>query len=296
MSPEEVVRELTMLSFPVPLHTFNYWLRGYFLPRSESAFQLVGILEHILGISDNRLSDALLEDLSSGSSFVPGEFVPSENIAMPPPPKRLEARRFSSTADESIDWEANIIQKVVRDELYLSADHKYLRYKVTILARVPSVPDPTFFFQILHEDGITTGREDYFYDISGMSLKKQDVFEENGMTICAAQFALPDDVIPGDLHKFSYAWDEKSEEPMVKIGERLLSWTLDFYSFAVTFEGGIPDGVRYVTREPVGDTEIEIPNNIPVMCEGNTLRVSTKNFGSIVGYLEVPLPTESRDK
>ena len=75
---------------------------------------------------------------------------------------------------------------------------------------------------------------------------------------------------------------------MIKIGERLLSWTLDFYSFTVTFEGGIPDGVRYVTREPIGDQEVEVPNDIPIIREGNTVSVSMKNFGNIIGYFELP--------
>ena len=85
MSPEGVVRELTKLSFPVPLHTFNYWLRGYFLPRSESAFQIVAILENMFGVTDNRLSNALLQDLSSGASFVPGESVQSELLGFEMP-------------------------------------------------------------------------------------------------------------------------------------------------------------------------------------------------------------------
>jgi hypothetical protein len=64
-SSEVIVSELNRQGFPLPLRTFNYWLQGYFLPRSESAFQLVAILENICGVTDNRLSDALLEDLSS---------------------------------------------------------------------------------------------------------------------------------------------------------------------------------------------------------------------------------------
>ena len=132
LSPEDVIVELSRRSFPMPLHTFSYWLQGYFLPRSESAFQLVGVLERIFGVSDNRLADALLEDLSSGNSFVPGESVQSAIIG--DAPRRLEGTRFSTTADSTSDWEANLIQKVVRDEVRLSADLEYARYKVTILA------------------------------------------------------------------------------------------------------------------------------------------------------------------
>ncbi|MBR6458723.1 MAG: hypothetical protein IKS49_01005 [Actinomycetaceae bacterium] len=289
MSPEDVVVELNRRSFPLPLHTFSYWLQGYFLPRSEAAFQLLDILEHILSISDNRLADALLEDLSTGASFVPGEFTEAEAVVASPP-----NMRFSNLIDEdTIDWEANLIQKVVRDEVHLSADLRYARISVTILARVPSVPNPSFFFQLLHEDGLETGREEYFYDISGMTLKEKDVFEEDGKTICSAQFVLPDDVIPGDLHKLSYSWDEKSRDPVTRAGVRFIPWILDFYSCKVTFEGGIPDGIRYTTLEQVGDQRVEVPNDIPLIRQRNSLSISAKNFGNRVGYFEIPVSSKS---
>lgn len=295
LSAEELVREVNRYGFPLPLRTFNYWLQGYFLPRSESAFQLVAILENICGVTDNRLSDALLEDLSSGASFVPGEFSQEEPTS-DHSSKLLEGTRFSTTADSTVDWEANLIQKAVRDEVYLSADHTYARYRATVLARVPAAPNPTFFFQLLHEEGITKGGEEYFYDLSGIELKKQEISEENGMTVCAAQFALPDGVVPGDLYRFSYSWDEVSKKPMGRIGERLLPWTLDFYSCKVTFEGEISERTRYVTLEPSNDKEIEIPNDISVIRKANVLSMSMKNFGNVAGYFEVSPPIESGEK
>ena len=35
---------------------------------------------------------------------------------------------------------------------------------------------------------------------------------------------------------------------------------------------------------------MEVPNEIPVMRRGNTVSVSIKNFGNIVGYFEIPIP------
>lgn len=166
LSAEEAVAELNRQGFPVPQHTFSYWLQGYFLPRNESAFQLVAILENFFGVSDNRLSDALLVDLSSGFSFVPGENVQAEVMSAP-----AEYKRFFDSVYDSVDWEATLIQKVVRDEVFLSADHKYQRHKVTVFARVPSVPNPTFFSQILHETGVAAASDEVFYDLSGITLK-----------------------------------------------------------------------------------------------------------------------------
>lgn len=280
MSAEDVVSEANKRGLPLSLHTVHYWLQGYFLPRSNSAFQIVAILESIFGISDNRLSDALLQDLSSGSSFVPGGSADSEVVGTFP--ETAQGTRFSTVADRVIDWEANLIQKAVRDEMVVSADRRSIRYAVTILARVPAVPNPTFVFQIMYDEDDEVGSD--FYNLSGMELRKREIFEEEGMPVCAAQFALPDDVVPGDLHKLSYSWDSTTRTPVEKIGERFLPWTLDFYSSSITFEGGIPEDIRYVTRKPVGGQEIEVPNDIPLIRNGNTVSMSKKNFGNIIGH------------
>lgn len=291
MSAEDVVAELNVHGFSLPLHTFQYWLQGYFLPRSDGAFQLVGILENIFEITDNRLSDALLHDLSSGDSFVPGNFSRSEAVGTFP--VAVENTRFSTVADRVIDWEANLIQKVVRDEVTLSPDRRRVHYKATVLARVPSVPDPTFVFQLLYDEDDEVAGDGYFYDVVGMELRKQEIFEEeDGSFVCAAQFALPDTVTPGDLHKLSYSWDVLTQTPKEKISERFLPWTLDFYSCSLTFEGRVPEDIRYVTLKPMGNQEIEVPNDAPVVRNGNTVSVSMKNFGTIIGYFDVPLLDE----
>ncbi|MBR6458717.1 MAG: hypothetical protein IKS49_00975 [Actinomycetaceae bacterium] len=290
MTPEDIVRELNKQGFPLPLHTFSYWLQGYFLPRSDSAFQLVGTLEGICGITDNRLSDALLHDLSSGASFVPGADASSELVGSVPSDA---STRFATVADRMIDWEANLIQRAVRDEIWISSDYKYTRHKATVLARVPAVPNPTFVFQLIYEPYETVGGDDYFYDLAGIELKKQELFDEgDGIRVCAAQFSLPDDVVPGDLHRLSYSWDESSQIPREKLSERFLPWSLDFYSSTITFEGGVPDDIRYVVFMPMGEQEVEIDSDIPLIREGNTVSISTKNFGNIIGSFRYTAPVK----
>lgn len=288
MSAEDIVDELNKCGFPLPLHTFNYWLQGYFLPRSSSAFQLVAILESVCGVTNNRLADALLHDLSSGASFVPGDSAQSGLVGSAVP--EVMEKRFSG-GDSAIDWEANLIQKAVRDEIVVSADHKYLRHKTTVLARVPAVPNPTFVFQIRYAPGEMPGSGGNFYDLSGITLRTVENFEDNdGVTVCSAQFALPDDVVPGDLHSLSYSCDYATEESAEKIGERFLPWILDFYSCKVIFEGEVPDDIRYITFEIIGDEQREIPCDIPLIRNANTVSISTRNVGNRIGAFYCSAP------
>lgn len=283
MSAEDVVAQLNKYGFPVPLYTFAYWLQGYFLPRFESAFQMVSALEGIYGITDNRFSDALLEDLSSGLSFVPGESTESGFFATPPADFNYKFSPYFVEPEKTIDWEANLIQKVVRDEIYVSADRTHDHLKTTVLARVPSVPDPTFVLQLLYVPGESPGDGEYVYDLSGIEIRKQEIYERDDVIICATRFSLPDNVVPGDLHTLSYSWDEYLQAPREKIGERLLPWTLDFYSCKVTFEGRVPEDIRYATFELFEGEEVEVPCDIPIVRSGNTVSISAKNFGNCVG-------------
>ncbi|MBR5951614.1 MAG: hypothetical protein IKZ87_09335 [Actinomycetaceae bacterium] len=280
LTVDHVVRELNDCGFPVPLHTFNYWLQGYFLPRSESAFQLVAVLEGICSITDNRLANALLVDLSSGSSFVPGASEQSGTVGFAMS-QEMDAR--FPTGSSVIDWEANLIQKAVHDEIWVSADYKYIRHRVGVLARVPAVPNPTFVFQVRYGEGERLGSDEAFYDLSGIKLRTLESFDDGDMTVVSAQFSLPDTVVPGDLHSLSYSCDYVTDEPIDIVGQRFLPWALDFYSCKVTFEGGIPDGIRYATFEVIGDEEIEIPSDIPLTRKDNTVSISIRNNGNHMG-------------
>ena len=288
-SAEDIVEELNRRSFPLPLRTFNYWLQGYFLPRSDGAFQLVAMLEEMCGVEENRLSDALLQDLSSGASFIPGEDTETEVFGSQS--GSAEETRFATAASRAIDWKANLIQKVVRDEVTVSADFKKTHHTATVLARVPSVPDPTFVFQLLYGPHERVDGEDFFQDCSGITLQKREIFEEEGGSrICVFRFSLPDDVVPGTLHKFSYSWNEESDKPLEQVNERLFPWSLDFYSCTITFEGGIPGDIRYVTHKPVDGEEIEVPCGAPLIRDGNSVSISLKNIAELIGafYYTVP--------
>ena len=286
LSAEDIILELKRRGFPLPSYTFSNWLQGYFLPRSDGAFRLVSVLETICGLSDNRLSNALLLDLSSGASFVPGDFEQEEVVGTPP-----GNTGFSVGDNRPIDWEANLIQKAVRDEVWVNADRTSVRHTATVLARVPAVPDPTFIFQALCEPHETMKEENNFYDVSGMTLKKQEIFkEENGLVALVTQFSLPDGVIPGDLHKLSYSWDEELDTPLEKINERFFPWTLDFYSCTVTFEAGIPEGIRYVTHKPIDGQRVEVPFNLPLVRDRHSVRMSMKGLGDLIGAFYCSAP------
>ena len=278
---EDVVTELNNRGYPMPLRTFNYWLQGYFLPRSESAFQLVATLESVLGVTDNCLANALLRDLASGSSFIPGDSEQSRLVGSAAS-ANMDAR--FPTGNSVIDWEANLIQKAVRDEIWINADRTHFRHKSRALALVPAVPNPTFVFQIHYGHGERLGSDDAFYDLSGMKLRTLERFEDSdGTTVVSAQFALPDTAVPGDLHSLSYSSDYFTDEPINTVGRRFLPYALDFYSCKVTFDGGIPNGIQYKIFELIGDEEIEISHDIPLIREGNTLSISTRNVGNRIG-------------
>ena len=177
--------------------------------------------------------------------------------------------------------------------MWVNAEYTSVRHTATVLARVPAVPDPTFIFQALCEPHETMKTENNFYDVSGMTLKKQEVFEEdNGLVALVTQFALPDDVIPGELHKLSYSWDEELDEPLEKINERFFPWTLDFYSCAVTFEAGIPEGIRYVTHKPIDGQRVEVPFDSPLVRDKNTVRMSMRGLGDLIGAFYYTIPSE----
>ena len=288
LSAEDLVADLNKRGFPLPLDTFNYWRQGYFLPRSDGAFQLISIMESICGGHGNRLSDALLYDLSSGASFVPGHYIAPESSTPPTLNTRL-----TRIADKAIDWDANLIQKAVRDIGWISADYRKARFTTTVFAHVPSVPNPTFVFQLLLTPHEPVPTEDYFYNLSGMTLQKQEIFREDDGTIsCVTQFSVPESVAPGDLHKLSFSWDEESEKPFDMLNERLFPWSVEFYSCKVTFEGGIPDDIRYVTHKTVDGQEVEVPHDIPMIRDGNTVSVSMKNVANVIGSFRYSVPTD----
>ena len=103
---------------------------------------------------------------------------------------------------------------------------------------------------------------------------------------------MPDDVVPGELHKLSYSWDEELDEPLEKINERFFPWPLDFYSCTVTFEAGIPEDIRYVTHKPVDGQRVEVPFDSLLVRNRDSVRMSMKGFGGLIGAFYYTAQTE----
>lgn len=284
MTPSEVVAALVDQGFPLPEHTFNYWLQGYFLPRFDSAFQLVSVLESLCDVSDHRLSDALLQDLSSGASFVPGDL--ASDSFVPTVPKTLGDRdsRFA-LLDGTVDWDADLVRKVMRDEVWVNSDFTHFRYRFTVLARVPSVPNPSLTVSVSYHEGYSPGGNEYIYDIEGAILGKQEIRKEDGVHVFGAQLYLPDTAVPGELHQISYARDAVSTQPHYEIAQRSFPWPLELYSCTITFEGEVPSHLEYVIQETSGEERVASPNEVFITQHDNQVRMVAKNFGNFIGYV-----------
>lgn len=290
MSAEEVVTELNKYGFPLPLHTFSYWLQGYFLPRSESAFQLVSTLERICGCSDNRFADALLYDLCSGKAFVPGEQVASAvvNLASQRRPAKIAGHLddYFDNVEEATDWDADMIRRVIKDEIRISSDYKTAIHKVTNIALIPQAPNPAMKVSWLYEKGDKPLDGEYVIDVQGAYISQQTVEEKDGVITFSMNLALDDaDIIPGQLHTISYTWGNTYETPRERIGGRIFPWELDFYSCTVIFEGEPPALVEYVVLPPYEDEAVEPLSVTPLAITNNMAKMSAENFGEVSGYI-----------
>ncbi|MBR6458715.1 MAG: hypothetical protein IKS49_00965 [Actinomycetaceae bacterium] len=284
MTPEVIVHILNERGFPLPLRTFNYWLQGYFLPRNDTAFELVAILEDICGIQQSVLSEALVQDWVSGTSFVPGEF--TQGSAAPPPAPKGTLESHFAILNAQIDWEADLVRKVIHDDVRINADWTRRWYKTMVLARVPSVPNPSFTVCVAYGDGDKPGGEEHFYDVEGARMGKQETYEEDGVVVFGMQLYLPDGVVPGEMHRISYAWDLVIPAPRNGTVERSFPWLLDYYSCSITFEGGTPDNLEYVMRDSEGNERVAEPHEVTFVRQENSVRMMGKNFGHHTGFFQ----------
>ncbi|MBR5951615.1 MAG: hypothetical protein IKZ87_09340 [Actinomycetaceae bacterium] len=282
MTPEDLVTALNRRGFPLPPKTLSYWLQGYFLPRNDTAFALVADIEDILDIRQSALSEALVQDIISGGSFVPGEFT-AGSVAPPPAPEGTLESHFAFL-NENIDWEADLVRKVIHDDVTISVDWKHRWYKTTVLARVPSVPNPSFTVCVAYDDGDKPGGAEHFYGVEGARMGKMESYTEDGVSVFGLQLYLPDGVVPGEMHRISYAWDLVIPVSRNSTVERSFPWLLDFYSCTITFEGGVPENVEYVMRDSGGNERVAGDDEIFLMTQGNTVRMSAKNPVEHTGY------------
>lgn len=289
-SSEVIVGELNRRGFPLPLRTFAYWLKGYFLPRFESAFQLVDALENICGVTDNRLTDALLHDLSLGASFVPDRL--DDQFFVPTPPATMNDARSQrlKILDEKVDWSADLVRTAIKDDVYVNEDFTKFRHRVTVLAVVPDVENPSLTISSVYEPGERPIGDEHFYDIRGARLGKQGSYEEDGLAVHGVQLYLPDTVVPGELHEISYTWDYVVPAPVMTMGERIFPWILEFYSCTVTFTGAVPQDIEYVTFSSDEEKENPMPSGIPLVRDGNSVRIATRDFGLLTAHFRCSLP------
>lgn len=293
LSPADAVATLNEEGFPVTHKTFSYWLQGYFLPRSEAAFQMVTILENMYSIPGNVLSNALLYDLSSGKAFVPGESLSSEVIdlqAVKTPAKIAgHLDDYFEDVEETTDWQADLIRRVVKDEIRVSDDYRTAIHKTTNIALIPQVPNPSLKVAWIYEEGDKPLGEEYVMDVQGGYISQQSVEEKDGIVTFSMSLAVDDDVIPGQLHTISYTWGNTYGKPRNRIGGRIFPWELDFYSCTVIFEGRPPALVEYVVLPPYED-EVEDPVVVtPLEIRNNMVQMSAGNFGEVSGYIRYTL-------
>ena len=293
-SPEIVVKELNRRGFPLPLRTFNYWLQGFFLPRFESTFRLISALENILGVTDSRLSDSLLHDLSTGRYRIPRDFDRKTIVGTPPKLLGNSSERFFTIIDGKVDWSADLVRKAIKDEIRINEDFTEFCHSVTVLGLVPDAPNPSLTISTIYEEGENFLGEDSFYDIKGARVGKIDSYKEDDVTVYGIQLYLPDGLIPGQLHEISYTWDFETPKPTFKMAERIFPQVLDFYSATLIFDGDVPQGIEYVTY---ADEEEELNpkvSDIPVIRQDNTVSITTGNFGDIAGYFRCLVPEKDK--
>lgn len=290
LSPADVVASLNDDGFPVTDKTFSYWLKGYFLPRSEAAFQVVASLEDICSIPANTLSNALLYDLSSGKAFVPGESLSSEVIDLPAvkTPAKIAGYLddYFDAVEEATDWQADMIRRVIKDEIRISDDCKTAIHKTTNIALIPQVPNPSMTVSWIYEEGDSPLDGEYVLDVQGAYIRQQKVEEKGGIVTFSMSLAIDDaDIVPGQLHTISYTWGNTYSKRRNRIGGRVFPWELDFYSCTVIFEETPPALVEYVVLPPYEDSENDPLMVTPLEIRNNMVQMSAMHFGEVIGYV-----------
>ncbi|MBR6458716.1 MAG: hypothetical protein IKS49_00970 [Actinomycetaceae bacterium] len=290
LTPADAVEALNDAGFPVTDKTFSYWLQGYFLPRSEAAFPMIVLLESICNASGNTLSNALFYDLSSGKAFVPGESLSSDvvNLQVPRRPSKVAGYldNYFDHVEETTDWDADMIRKVIKDEVRISADYKTAIHKTTNIALIPQAPNPSMQVSWIYEEGDKPLDGEYVMDVQGARITYQEVDEDKGIVTFSMNLSLDDvDTVPGQLHTISYTWGNTYEKPRNRICGRIFPWELDFYSCTVIFEGEPPKDVGYVVLSPYEDEAGEPLSVTPLEVTNGIAKMSAENFGEVSGYI-----------
>ena len=286
MSAQTVVEQLNNRGYVVPVKTFSYWLQGYYLPRVRSSFQLVATVEKICGVKGKTLCDALLYDLSSGKSFLPGG---SENVVVPELPADLGGKEgvYFSAADSETDWDSELIREAIEDVTVVSADYLKMSHTNTIFGYVPVSNQPSLQVSTIygyHDNEELPDEDHMIYGITGASIADQTMYEEDGIVNAVTSLSLPYSVAPGDFHTVSYTCDYIFSSPSLSSGNRYFVFPLSVYSWRVIFEGEPPKRVEYVAFSYDGEVEGE-KIVTPIDVKDNAATVSLHDVHGFVGTI-----------
>lgn len=285
-TPEALVGELDEAGFTVPEHAVRNWLKGYFLPRSEAAGEVVSAIEQLLGIEPTRLVQSLALDIASGRAFVPGEDRDAYTSMSVPEADEVFDRKFGDT-DRVTDWQAELVRVAIEDHITLSPDLRDMRNVVVTWGRVPAAPNPTLHVPVVYDiTDIPTNRL-LLHSIEGARLAGQKVFEkESGMVNITSRLLLPDDAEPGDLWRVSFTDDSTRSEDINRASERYFQWPLEKYTVRVTFEGEAPEGIEYVFARALGNGRLAEETTTPLELHGDTVEHVEENVRRGIGWVQ----------
>ncbi len=253
---DAAVKKLAEAGYDVPLRALENWLRGYFLPRSEAAGELVYNLGIVLGAEPEALVRALAVDIASGRSFVPGEDMGGGKARHAEDTQGLGNPRFKQS-DADTDWLAEPIRVAVEDHIHVSADLSSLRYRAVLDVRVPAAPNPSISVPLVFgRDDIPTDPR-LVRDIEGARIAGQRVYEmRHGLVNVTTRLALPSNLEPGELCRVAYTVDLVREADPNKVFRRYFAWPLRSYKCRVSFEGRVPEGLVFLTTESLDVADI----------------------------------------
>lgn len=289
MSVDEILRELDRAGFTVPERAFDNWLKGFFLPRSEAAGEVIFTLGIILRVEPSILVQALATDIASGKSFVPGEDIHSMKTASAEVIGGAIDRKFEAS-DKEIDWAAELIRVALEDHITLSENMRDITHRVITWARVPAAPDPSLNVSMVYWETEVPDHERMIYDIEGAVLAGQKVYEvDDGAVNITSRLVLPPDVNPGDLHRVAFTFDYHITVDYTQTADRSFVWPLEKYTCRLTFLGKMPDNIEYVFSESVNDGEdskLLEPQIIPLEGRDGVVEIVRENQPKGFGWIQ----------
>lgn len=228
----------------ITLSTLDSWKRGNSLPLGETWAATVTDLETIFGLEPHTLADALKAD-SENLHYGRGQsaFTPQEGTQ--PNLDRTVVEEHLKELNSELDWNYEAYRKTMEEDVTISADRHFEESRITLVVQLPDVPQPTLHLSThlvhgLHHDADDIG----IYDIRGATVgetitKELDDGLSKTMTLLLPQGR------PGQLHQVQYVHRVRYQHPLDYTLDRLFLWHLLLYKARVTFEGSLPNNIRW---------------------------------------------------